>query len=120
MSQGKTAVVEKIGTFASILCLIHCLGLAILTPLIPVLGVLAHNEWIEILFWGVALATALWQIFQTCGWLRIVFIGASITGTVGLAIDEHLLLHLGFAGIALGQIVLLQRRKAAHTCSHDH
>ncbi len=120
MLHGKSAAVEKIGTLASVLCLIHCVGIAILAPVIPALGILAHNEWIEILFWGVALVTALWQVFHTDGWLRVLFFIVSITGTMGVVTDEHLLLHLGFAGIALGQIVLLRRRKAARTCSHDH
>ena len=120
MSKEGSAAIEKIGAFASLVCIIHCLGIAILAPLIPAMGILSHSEEIEIAFWCVAGLTAFWQGMRTHGWLRALFLSSFILGTLAALLDIHLVLHLAFAGVAGGQIILLWRRKRAHSCEHDH
>ncbi len=38
------AWLDKLGVSASVLCLIHCLALPILIPLVPALGLMGHDE----------------------------------------------------------------------------
>jgi len=38
------AWLDKLGVTASVLCLIHCLALPLLIPLVPILGLMGHDE----------------------------------------------------------------------------
>jgi len=111
----KSKTVSKVGVWASIVCIIHCTILPFVVPIIPVLGVTTHNEWIEIVFWILSLSTALWKMFHYGGLVRYWFGVVSICGSVGLAVHSHELLHAGFYGIAAGSLWCLLRKKSTQT-----
>ncbi|KAF1712378.1 hypothetical protein CSC70_02320 [Pseudoxanthomonas kalamensis DSM 18571] len=64
MKRSPAAVLDASAVVLSTLCLIHCLALPLLAALLPLFGAWAHDEWVHVVFAGVALplsGLALWR-----------------------------------------------------------
>ena len=101
------------------LCLGHCLALPVLAALLPFIGVIAHQEWVHLLFLALAAPASLVALFLTGGWrLRWVRISCAfgLTGLVaglpwgGAEVAEVIFTSLGSAGLLFAHIFNLRHR----------
>jgi hypothetical protein len=107
----------------SICCFIHCVGMALLAPLLPTaLAFLGENEWYEGILWSVSTvgaSLALWKQQPRITYRLIGVWGTTlIVGVGGLAFESEVARQAGLAGMVGIQLWLLRRRRRVHqeTC----
>lgn len=104
----KKVLVSSLGLTASGLCFVHCLAMMI----IPALGahIPAGYEWLEPVFWLVAVATAVFHAWNTNqASVRWGFLLLTAVGTVAIAAHFHDVLCACFWGMAAGNAYMLSK-----------
>lgn len=129
---------ERFALFMSVACLVHCVGLAVLAPLLPAaLALFAHHPIIESIFWGSSVTLAAFPAFGRSALGRRAWMGPAWAlgagaGGAGLALGQDAFLVgslLFFAGLQLAALVARARahRLACNPsagpvacCDHEH
>ncbi len=117
-----SGIASWVGVGVSAACVVHCWATPLVASLIPVLGLSAHSEWLEWVFWLLAVGALILHLREErWGWLSAGLALALTVGGVGLVIEQHELLHFGFYGFGAGMtLVLIRRWRGRRACSHSH
>jgi hypothetical protein len=110
---------------ANILCLIHCLGMGLISFTAPVALSHLHLEWIEygVVFFNLVVGTFIFRNLKVSSKVFIalyVLIGSSF---LSLLLHQHNLYHTSLIFTALFQIYVLfksHQKKKHHCCDHNH
>ena len=116
---------------ASAVCFVHCVGLAVLAPVLPgTLALVFDDPRLEWILWGTAAALSAWMLLRSRAlvpsYLRVAWLVAAAVGVAGLVRDNELLQPLSLVGFGAGQVVVFLRRYRAHHAAdpagaaHDH
>ena len=112
----KHDTVSKFGLFSSILCLVHCALVPLLSTIMPFFGVGAGERYIEVCFWLLCLVVLILHILKASGAFRYCLLSIAIIGTAGLLTHQHVLLDCGFYGVALGMCYDLLTKRFSGVC----
>jgi hypothetical protein len=112
-----TATVERprrawLGFSLSLLCLVHCLGTALLVPLLPALSFVAENEALEWTLLGLSAILAGRLCWRRRGWRLWLWGPAVGLGLSGAALGGERLVQLALVACAIIQLPLTRRRCA--------
>jgi hypothetical protein len=108
-----------LGFWLSLLCLVHCLGMALLVPLLPALALVAENEALEWALLALSATLAGRSCWRRGGARLYLWAAATGLGLAGLIFDGERLLQIAFALLAavqLGQVVRRACRCQAPGC----
>lgn len=109
--------------FLSLCCFVHCVGMAVLAPLLPTaLAFLGVNEQYEWILWSISaifVSLSLWvQRSQATSWLVGVWGTVVVTGIVSLMRGQEFAWQLSLTGLMGVQFWMLHRKWRVHqeTC----
>jgi hypothetical protein len=110
-----------LGPLLSALCLIHCVGFAVLAPLLPgVLAACLKVAWLEPCLWIATTAVTGWTLrgaqFPRRALVRAWF-AATALGLVGMMLEIDTMVHLSFAANVAIQAAMVWRRWREHQTS---
>lgn len=108
------------GPIVSGLCLIHCVGAAVLAPLLPgVLGLTAGTTWLEPVLWVVSVIVSGFGLRSGHAKKEavVVWIAAGVLGAVGIAMDAEIVGRVSLGAIVTVQVATAARRWRTHRTS---
>lgn len=112
---------------ASGICLVHCVGLALLAPVLPAaLTTVVDDPRLELALWASAAVLSLWMLLRSRALVPgAVFVGWAAGTAIGLAgvlrgESSHGLIALSLVVFSAVQIVAFVRRFRAHHVDHAH
>jgi hypothetical protein len=114
------AIAVAAGPVLSGLCLVHCVGVAALAPILPgALGLMAGATWIEPSLWAVSVVACGFALRKGGAKAQAfaVWIAASAAGAIGVATENDALLRLSLGAIVLVQVATAARRWRNHRVS---
>ena len=109
----------------SILCLIHCVGMALISVLAPTLLVFEHSEVIEISVVVINLVFGNWSLYNMNkgGSYFLLLNGLIVLSAIAIFTHSDSLLHLAILSMAVLQIkILIDHRKSKKVacCDRNH
>ena len=114
---------EWVASFSSLCCFVHCVGMAVLAPLLPTalafLGVNEQYEWILWSMSAISVSLSLWvQRPQVTRWLIAVCGAVVVASIVSLTRGQEFARQLSLAGLMGVQFWMLHRKWRVHqeTC----
>lgn len=128
---------DVVAPVVSGLCLIHCIGVALLAPVLPgALALVAEDPRLEWGLFGLAAGLGLWMLWRSRSLLPGVTLAlwsaATILGVIGLVADREVAVQAALVGLAALQVWAFARRWRAHhhtpppvasgaaCCAHPH
>jgi hypothetical protein len=110
---------QTVAPVGSVLCLIHCVGVALLAPFLPAtLAAFAHNDALEHWLVGISVALAVWLAWSSRRLVPLsvlllagVAVGSTVAGTL---CRGEWLQRIGLCCLALAQIGVLIARSRRH------
>lgn len=111
---------EGIAPLLSALCFVHCVGLAVLAPILPgALGLLTRARWIEPCLFAVSVAAsgAMLRRARASGWTFALWAVNAGMGFWGLARDIDPLTQLSLGTIVVVQAAIALKRWRGHRAS---
>jgi hypothetical protein len=109
-----TSVVERVGIFTSILCLVHCLGPALLAPLFPLLGWFSHSHFLEVVMWAISVFLLMPGMLRARWAGKVLRVVVAVMGTLAIVLHVDSLLHAAFMIVAAIQAVSIWGRWRNH------
>ena len=100
----------------SVLCSIHCFGIALLAPWLPsVVAAVSDTEWLEWTLAGVVALCTGWLILRTRSGsaVRSAAVLAVVVVVTGTALEAELLQQAGFLSAAILQVLLVRQLRRA-------
>lgn len=112
------AVRDWLGPTLSAACLIHCVAMVALPPLLPALfATQVENPLVEQVLWGTSIAAAAvvahGRRAHLNAWIKGILAAAFVVGIVGHLGEIEALVHASFTGLLTGQLVLVWRTRKA-------
>lgn len=111
---------------ANFLCLIHCVGMGLISASAPLILASWHLEWLEyvLLAFNLIVGHHIFKSLKTpTPYLYALYLGIGIS-FIGLILDYHGLYHTCLSFTAVGQIYTLikfhNQRHHNHQCCEDH
>jgi hypothetical protein len=129
---------ERFALFMSLVCLVHCVGLAVLAPLLPgIFALVAHQPILEAILWGSSVTLGAFPAFGRSAlgrraWTLPTWVIAVAIGGVGLALARDALVIASLIVLSAVQVSALVARARAHRlacnpsagpvdcCDHQH
>ena len=99
-----------LGLSLSLLCLVHCLGMAAIAPLLPALALLAENRALEWALLALSVTLAGRLCWRVRGARLYLWAAATGLGLAGLIFEGERLVQVTFAVLALVQLEPTARR----------
>jgi hypothetical protein len=114
---------EWVAPFLSLCCFVHCVGMAVLAPLLPTaLAFLGVNEQYDWTLWSmsaISVSFSLWvQRLQVTTWLMAVWGAGIVASLVSLTRGQELIHQFSLAGLVGVQFWMVHRKWRVHqeTC----
>lgn len=106
--------------FLSFACLVHCVGAAVLAPLLPTVAVFAENELLEVVLWSMTAVLTIFLLWRRATarqlWLWLAYTAAAATGIGALVFEAEAPLILSLLAFATLQITTIVRDRARRGC----